>query len=111
MSLMNPITHDPRRQVPATVIDHYPDFEEWVPGVCYVPSDSSFAGLLNFCCPGCGQFGSIPCSSPKSTDRPSWEIKSGTLADPRTLTLAPSIHCVGCCGWHGYLRDGVFVPC
>jgi predicted RNA-binding Zn-ribbon protein involved in translation (DUF1610 family) len=66
--------------------------------------------LLHFACPGCGQYGSIRCGHPKP-ESPSWDIEVGTLEDPRTLTLSPSINCVGCCGWHGYLRSGRFEAC
>lgn len=64
---------------------------------------------LQFACPGCGQWGGIRIGHPKPTETPSWDIVAGTTDDPTTLTVSPSIHCVGCCGWHGYLRNGEFV--
>lgn len=54
-------------------------------------------------CPGCGELG-----SPKTGAK--WTIKSGSFADVSTLTLNPSI-AKGCCGWHGYLHNGVFESC
>lgn len=46
-----------------------------------------------------------------------WTLTSGTF--PETITLQPSIligssaknHLGGCEGWHGYLTNGVLVPC
>lgn len=63
--------------------------------------------ILIFNCPGCGRFGSIPVGRTKPPIGPSWEMSGEGLA----LTLKPSINCVGCCGWHGFLTDGVFVSC
>ncbi len=56
-------------------------------------------GYLIFC-PGCGQAGS-------ARDGAKWSVTSGSLDDVTTLTLAPSI-AKSCCGWHGYLTNGVF---
>lgn len=67
--------------------------------------------LLMFACPGCGRTGSITATHPKSGPSPSWDIVSGSLDDVTTLTLHPSISCVGCCSWHGYLKNGVFESC
>ena len=82
--------------------------EEWSEnlsvGACYI-----LEGRLGFTCPGCGQYGSIRAGHPKPEQSPSWDIVEGTLDDPATLTLSPSINCIGCCGWHGWLRNGVFV--
>jgi hypothetical protein len=55
------------------------------------------------CCPGCGQVG-----SPR--DGAKWTVESGSWADVTTLTLFPSI-AKSCCGWHGYLKNGVFEVC
>ena len=54
-------------------------------------------------CPGCGELG-----GPRDGQR--WEPTQGDWSDVTTLSLSPSI-LKNCCGWHGYLRDGVFVPC
>lgn len=63
---------------------------------------------LAFSCPGCGRWGSIRVGSPKPEESPSWAILEGSVDDPATLSLSPSINCVGCCGWHGYLTQGVY---
>lgn len=55
------------------------------------------------CCPGCGEVG-----SPRDGQR--WQCVSGSFADVTTLTLSPSI-AKSCCGWHGYLKNGVFESC
>jgi hypothetical protein len=57
-------------------------------------------GGLVFCCPACGELG-----SPK--DDAHWQAIKGNYTDVTTLTLMPSI-AKSCCGWHGYLVDGVF---
>lgn len=78
------------------------------PGTCqYIQEDHK----LMFTCPGCAKWGGIVIGSPKPVTRPSWDIVSGTPEDVTKLTLSPSINCVGCCGWHGYLKNGVFVSC
>ena len=98
---------DPTRTVAATQIPEYPDAAE--PGQCY--ASENFPDRRLFGCPGCGQFGAIPVGHPKPENSPSWDIVAGSPADATTLTLAPSIHCVGCCGWHGFLTAGVFRSC
>ncbi len=55
------------------------------------------------CCPGCGEAG-----SPREGQH--WQATQGSFGDVTTLTLAPSI-AKSCCGWHGYLRNGVFESC
>jgi hypothetical protein len=55
------------------------------------------------CCPGCGELG-----SPREGAK--WTATSGSFEDVTTLTLSPSIQ-KSCCGWHGYLRGGVFESC
>lgn len=107
---------DAKRTAPATLAaDDDPDIQ---PGeFCYttpgkgrrfVPHD-----MLLFACPGCGRSGAIRAAHPKPDNRngATWDITAGSLDDPTTLSLAPSINCVGCCGWHGYLTGGVFKSC
>lgn len=62
-------------------------------------------------CPGCGSISGMLVGHPKPGTSPSWNIMGGSLQDVTTLTLSPSINCVGCCGWHGYLKNGVFESC
>ncbi len=69
--------------------------------------------MLLFACPGCGRSGAIRAAHPKPPNGSgaTWDITGGSLDDITTLTLSPSINCVGCCGWHGYLKNGVFESC
>mgnify|MGYP007089154836 CR=1 FL=1 len=100
------IEKNPKRtNLKAFAINEWPEEETAELGACYKMNHDH----LGFSCPGCGRFGAIQAGSPKPADRPSWLIEQGTLDDPASLTLSPSINCVGCCGWHGYLRKGVFV--
>lgn len=64
------------------------------------------AGHIMMKCPGCGSESGMLCYAPGQTKpaSPSWEL-SGL---PDKITLKPSINCVGCCGWHAYLTNGVF---
>ena len=39
---------------------------------------------------------------------PGWERIGDTF---ETMTLRPSIHRVGGCGWHGWIRNGEVTPC
>jgi hypothetical protein len=96
---------DPKRSgVKAVLVEGYTD--DLPPGAC-LPWDQN-SGRLHFACPGCGQLGGVNCGHPKPAQGLSWDIVSGSPADPATLTLTPSINCVGCCGWHGFLTNGVF---
>lgn len=94
---------DPRREIALArgVYDGESDFAE--PGTAE-PSKHH----LWFACPGCGKWGAILVGHPKPGTSPSWDIVAGVLDDPTTLTLRPSINCVGCCGWHGFLVAGRF---
>lgn len=67
-------------------------------------------GHIMLKCPGCGREGGMHARNsgvPHPTDRQSWEI-SGL---PDAITLKPSINCVGCCGWHGWLTNGQYAKC
>lgn len=106
---MSPV--DPKRTVAASRTDDaWPDGGHAAPGAVYIDRDETYKDHLLFACPGCGRMGSIRAERVKPPS-PSWQIVAGELAAPESLTLAPSIHCVGCCGWHGYLRNGVFESC
>lgn len=103
---------DPKRTCPAVYQPVFdadggaPNGTDFPPGTCQRVQPNR----LMFTCPGCGQWGGVQAfPSPKKPE--GWEIVSGTLDDPTTLTLSPSIHCISCCGWHGYLRGGVFTSC
>lgn len=81
------------------------------PGSCEGHPDQGRGGFLTFACPGCGDVGGIIVGHPKPEPPPSWDAVKGSLEDPSTLTLSPSILCKGCCGWHGHLVDGEFKSC
>lgn len=103
---------DPKRTIAISLTnDAWPEDGYTNPGAVYVDMDETYKDRLIFACPGCGRMGSIRATHPKDVNGPSWDIVSGRLIEPATLTLHPSINCVGCCGWHGWLRDGVFVSC
>ncbi len=102
---------DTKRTVKATVAVH-DDWPEYVaPGECsiFIPTDVGCS--LMHGCPGCGKFGNITIGFSSKPESPSWLLTAGDKNDPATWTLAPSIFCKGCCGWHGYLTNGVFVSC
>lgn len=102
-------TVDIKRTVKLTPVVY--DSGEWMdygePG----RAEARLAGRLVFNCPGCGRGGSISIGDQKPPETPSWQITAGSVADLTSITLAPSIRCVGCCGWHGYLTNGVFASC
>lgn len=98
-----------RTGVKAFSVSEYPDDPQI--GECYLLAGHEDGDFLAFTCPGCGQFGGVRVGHPKPKRQPSWDVVAGSPTDASTLTLSPSINCVGCCGWHGYLRDGVFVSC
>lgn len=98
---------DPKRTgVKAVLIEEFVFDAE--PGQCQWKPDEP---KLYFACPGCGAWGGVRIGHPKPEKSPSWDIVSGMPEDPSALTLAPSINCIGCCGWHGYLKNGVFESC
>jgi len=53
-------------------------------------------------CPGCGKSGVI---NVDGAFKPTWTLSG----EPDAPTLNPSVNRVGCCGWHGWLRNGVWV--
>ncbi len=73
------------------------------PGAFLARSPANSPDHWILCCPGCGEAG-----SPK--DGAKWTATQGNFDDVTTLTLSPSV-AMGCCGWHGYLRNGVFESC
>ena len=100
---------DVKRTVSVLLTDEaWPEDGYAAPGSIYLDKDATYKGHLLFACLGCGRMGSIRVGVSKPEDKPSWGISAGDLRNPTSLTLFPSIHCVGCCGWHGFLTDGVF---
>lgn len=70
--------------------------------------DGSLYGFL-IACPGCGQYGGIALGDKDNPAR-NWRVTAGGPEDVTTLSVEPSI-LIHCCGWHGYLRNGVFESC
>ncbi len=63
--------------------------------------------LMMLACPGCGRVSGMTVGNPKpdNGNGATW-LLTGPAESP---TLHPSVNCVGCCGWHGWLKNGVFV--
>ena len=75
------------------------------PGAIHYPDDPPSDIFLR--CPGCGEASAlaIGLDGIKPDGAPSW----GHTGPLETPTLTPSIHHdTPACGWHGWLRDGVF---
>jgi hypothetical protein len=99
---------DKKRTVKATRTDDaWPDSGYTTPGAVFIDTEQTYKDQLLFACPGCGRMGAIGAKAGKKA-KDYWKIESGELTEPEKLTLSPSINCVGCCGWHGHLRAGVF---
>lgn len=103
---------DLRASMPVRVVDNLDAFEEHgQPGDVLPTTASGGCGVEGYLmrCPGCGQESSLPLGSSPGAR---WTVTAG---DPQTgagLTLSPSVwHRVPSCGWHGWVRDGRWVPC
>lgn len=107
---------DLRRSVPARIVE---DIDALGPGGGQ-PGDlmplrrSTDGALWGFAyrCVGCGMETALPVNPPDAGPR--WTVTAGDPMTGAGLTLSPSIWHNGgrCgCGWHGWLRDGVFAPC
>lgn len=109
---MEGIPIDPKRTVDAT--PDAPDYEEEYgpPGSMSITRTKGVVDGMLLCCPGCGRRSWMRCAETvKPSQSPSWLIAEGSAEDVRTLSLAPSVNCQGCCGWHGYLIKGTWRPC
>jgi hypothetical protein len=100
---------DVRRTVRLSIVKFPEDWPDYaLPGqaeiICVKPDGCV---LLN-ACPGCGQVSGMKIGFRTKPDAPGWLLTVGDPDDAMTWTVIPSINCVGCCGWHGYLRAGVF---
>ena len=80
--------------------DLAPGTAEWRKG-----TDGQIA-CLSFTCPcGCGSVGTLPIKPGYSNPQWAWD---GNQERP---TLSPSVLKLTPCGWHGYLRAGVWERC
>ena len=99
------------RSVPVRVVDDI-DADDVQPGDIEVRGAGHDAGGYAFACPGCGSRSWLAIGPDNPSPR--WVVTAGDVARPDTVTLSPSIFHTrerGGCGWHGWLRDGVLVPC
>lgn len=73
----------------------------------WTPSMTRDYAALGFTCPcGCGSVHCLPvCQATKENGHWLWD---GNIKNP---TLTPSIRCTTPCGWHGYLKNGIFEKC
>lgn len=102
---------DRYRTVKATrTTEAWPEDGYTEPGQVFIDTAGTYANTLLFACPGCGRMGGITVGTEKP-DPPGWKVVKGDKLEPETLTLSPSINCVGCCKWHGHLTAGVFKCC
>lgn len=97
----------------AVVCTTYEEYEAAGPGAIFVSPDvipfipEKGITLIHNKCPGCGRscgMATFPEGKPKP-ESPSWKMTGW----PNAITLEPSVHCKGCCGWHGYLKNGEWV--
>lgn len=100
------------RRAPAarTVADIHADDVQ--PGDLEVRALEGTVWGYGYACAGCGSRSYLAISD--NNPGPRWTVAAGDAAHPEGVTLSPSIHHSrerGGCGWHGYLRNGRFVPC
>jgi hypothetical protein len=104
---MNKPTVDPKRTNLVAKAAHFSDQDGYQryaePGEMELMEN----GTLILACPGCGWVSGMRVGNPKPVKSPSWLM----TGDIPLLTLSPSINCISCCGWHGYLKNGVFESC
>lgn len=100
----------------ATIHETHDEFDAADPGAILLwryaskKKEGGNNGHIMLKCPGCGQASGMHVrdpGTPHPTNGASWEI----IINNGLVTLSPSINCVGCCGWHGYLRDNVYSTC
>lgn len=101
-----------RAQARLVSVDKWFELE---PGECVLVTSrdgDAVTGLVHACA-GCGSVVSLDFAGARA-NHPQWSVLSGDPSKPETVTLSPSIlhdPAKGGCGWHGYLRNGVFEPC
>jgi len=93
------------KQVPAVEVKDHDVFEAGGPGTVQMTvGGDGHPGMLLIKCPGCGEASALPLHGRTDKHDPGWDLKNRS-----PLTLHPSIHHdVKSCGWHGFLRNGVF---
>lgn len=104
------MTPDVRASMPVRVLDHDTYETTGQPGdVCVTVHHGRpvVAGYM-MRCPGCGQESALPIAS---AGHAGWAVTAGDVRTGAGLTLSPSVWHRAGCGWHGYVRDGRWVPC
>ncbi len=104
---------DLRRRAPAKRVSA-DKWDELEPGDCVIVTRRDGSGVSGYAhaCPGCGETSAL--NIEPRDGHPVWSVAGGDPAHPEGVTLSPSIlhdPVKGGCGWHGYLRNGVFEPC
>lgn len=103
MAPRNPKRFESGYTVNATILDLYEKIERnEVPGSIYYSRKGELIIGAYMTCPGCGELSHISFSA--EFGRVHW-LFSPPENEP---TLSPSVNCVGCCGWHGFLVRGVW---
>ena len=101
-----------RQPVKATICQTREAFDAAGPGAIFLwrfgdkQVQGGAAGYVMVKCPGCGDESAMHLRQPGSPhpQGASWEVEGL----PETITFNPSVHCTGCCGWHGWLKQGTF---
>lgn len=102
---------DTHRRVSARAVEDI-DAPDVLPGDVEVRSFEGAVAGYGYACAGCGSRSWLAIGT--DNPHPRWSVTAGDAAKLDTVTLSPSIlHAAdrGGCGWHGYLRNGVFEPC
>lgn len=60
-------------------------------------------------CPGCGVWGAMSFVAYDGFTNP-WRVTGGSVEDVTTLSVMNSL-LMHCCGWHGFLKNGIFESC
>lgn len=84
---------------------HHSDLAD--PGdFCYTSNQAGETAGMMIKCPGCGAESYLQFTNTSTTvdHGPKWDW-DGNRSQP---TLTPSVHSTGCCGWHGFLRNGIW---
>lgn len=97
-------------RIGATALPDYDAVENGPPGgFTFLPNQDGEPDqcLLHKCPCGCGRVAGLRIGRVKPTQSPSWEW-DGNREKP---TLSPSVYAKYDCGWHGYLKAGIWESC
>lgn len=96
-------------RVSATLFTDFDKLESGPPGGIQfgVNMRGDVCSLIHKCPCGCGDVASLRIGVEKPAESPSWKW-NGNREKP---TLEPSVYAKATCGYHGWLRDGVWETC